>query len=105
MKKVNHKYGLEVPKDYSDAVRIDNNNKNTYWQDVTKKEMEMVLIAFSIQEKSSIKPKAPWTLSSGHLVFDVKMDFTRKARYVKNGYLHDSPTESTFAGVVLRETV
>ena len=31
VKKVNHKYGLKVPKDYADAVRIDNDNKNTYW--------------------------------------------------------------------------
>ena len=67
--------------------------------------METILIAFSIQEKGSVKSKAPWTLSSGHLVFDVKMDFTRKARQVKNGYLHNFPMELTFSGVVLRETI
>ena len=66
--------------------------------------METILIAFSIQEMGSIKSKAPWTLSGGHLVFNVKIDFTRKTRWVKNGYLHDSPMELTFAGVVSRET-
>ena len=86
-------------------MRIDNDNNNTYQQDATKKEMEMILIAFSIQEKDSVKPNAPQTLSSSHLVFNVKMDFTCKARWIKNGYLHDSPTESTFARVVSRETV
>ena len=59
VKKVNHKYRLEVPKDYSDAVQIDNDNKNTYWQNTTKKEIETILIVFSIQEKGSVKPKTP----------------------------------------------
>ena len=30
VKKINHKYGLEVLKDYADTVWIDNDNKNTY---------------------------------------------------------------------------
>ena len=105
MRKVEHKYGIEVPKDYEDAVRIDKANKNTCWQDAIKKEMNTILVAFNFQPKGSKEPEAPWTLSGGHMVFDVKMDFTRKARWVKNGYLHDPPKESTFAGVVSRETV
>jgi hypothetical protein len=43
--------------------------------------------------------------SSGHLVFDVKMDFTRKARWVKDGHKHPEPDDSKFAGVVSRESV
>ena len=33
------------------------------------------------------------------------MNFTRKSRWVKNGYIHDPPAESTFSVVVSRETV
>lgn len=105
VKKVNHKYGIEVPKNHADAVRIDIANENTFWQDAIKKEMETIKVAFKFLEKGSAKPEKPWEPTGGHLVFDVKMDFTRKARWVKNGYLHDAPTESTFAGVVSRETV
>ncbi|GFH47961.1 hypothetical protein CTEN210_14370 [Chaetoceros tenuissimus] len=105
VKKVNHKYGIEVPKDYADAVRIDGLNENTFWQDAIKKEMDTIRVAFSFMERGAPEPEKPWMPSGGHLVFDVKMDFTRKARWVKNGYLHDAPTESTFAGVVSRETV
>ena len=43
--------------------------------------------------------------SSGHLVFDVKMDFTRKARWVKDGHKTSDPEQSTYAGVVSRESV
>ena len=46
-----------------------------------------------------------FTKSSGHLVFDVKMDFTLKARWVKDGYLSPEPIDSNFDGVVSRESI
>ena len=46
-----------------------------------------------------------WSKSSGHIIFDVKMDFTRKARWVKDGHRTPEPDQSTFAGVVSRESV
>ena len=51
--------------------------------------------------------KAPpsWTKASGNLVFDVKMDFTWKARWVKDGNWSPDPTTSAHAGVVLSESV
>ena len=42
---------------------------------------------------------------TGHLVWDVKMDFTRKARWVLNGHKTLDPIGSTYAGVVSRESV
>jgi len=39
------------------------------------------------------------------MIFDVKMDFTRKARFVANGSRTRDLAESTYAGVVSRETV
>jgi hypothetical protein len=32
-------YDVEIPKDYRDAVRLDEINGNTKWQDCTKLEM------------------------------------------------------------------
>ena len=46
-----------------------------------------------------------WTKSSGHMVFTVKMDFTRKARWVKDGHKCPDPEASNYAGVVSRESV
>ena len=40
-----------------------------------------------------------------HLIFDVKMDLTRKARYVAGGHLTDPPASLTYASVVSRESV
>ena len=45
-----------------------------------------------------------WTKASGHLVFDVEMDFTWKARWVKDGHRSPNPTTSAYAGVVSRES-
>ena len=39
------------------------------------------------------------------MAFDVKMDFTRKTRWVKDGHRTPEPDQSTFAGVVSRESV
>ena len=41
--------------------------------------MTNVGIAFTILD-DGIKPPPGWRKAIGHLVFDVKMDFTRKAR-------------------------
>eukprot|EP00957_Ditylum_brightwellii_P015517 1168923-Ditylum_brightwellii.AAC.1 len=46
-----------------------------------------------------------WKKVTGHLVFDVKMDITRKARWVLGGHKTADPEGSTYAGVVSRESV
>jgi hypothetical protein len=40
-----------------------------------------------------------------HLIFDVKSDLTRKARYVAGGHLTDPPKESTYSSVISRDSV
>ena len=46
-----------------------------------------------------------WKKSSGHLIWDVKMDFTQKDRWVKDGHHTPDPKESNYAGVVSRDSV
>ena len=38
-----YKYGVEIPKDYVDAMRLDKLNGNTKWADATKLEMDQVV--------------------------------------------------------------
>jgi hypothetical protein len=99
-----HKYGIEVPTSVEHAREIDARNGNTYWNDAIAKEMYNVFIAFKILEDDENLPVG-YTKSSGHMVFDVKMDFTRKARWVKDGHKHADPESSSYAGVVSRESV
>ena len=102
--KVTHKYGIEVPRTVKEAKAIDEKNCNRFWQDAIDKEMKNVAVAFRILDHGEEIPHG-WTESSGHIVFDVKMDFTRKARWVKDGHKTAEPENSTFAGVVSRESV
>ena len=44
--------------------------------------MHNVSIAFELLEKGDKAPPG-WKPSSGHIIFDVKMDFTRKARWFR----------------------
>ncbi len=46
-----------------------------------------------------------WHKASGYIVFDVKMDFTWKARWIKDGHKTPDSTTSSFAGVVSRDSI
>ena len=56
-----------------------------FGMDAIQLEMANVKVAFEILDDDDPLP-IRWTQSSGHLVFDVKMDFTRKARWVNDGH-------------------
>ena len=99
-----HKYGVEIPRTVKEALALDSKNGNTFWADAIKKEMFNVGIAFEILDDNEHIPPG-WKENSVHLVFDVKMDFTRKARLVFDGHKTVKPAHSTYAGVVSRESV
>ena len=40
-----------------------------------------------------------------HIIFDVKLDFTRKARYVANGAMNDAPVGLNYLSFVSRDSV
>jgi hypothetical protein len=40
-----------------------------------------------------------------HIVFDIKMDFTRKARFCAGGHNTNTPVVMTYSSVVLRDSV
>ena len=61
-------------------------------------------IAFTILPEGEKAPPG-WKKSSGQMIFDVKMDFTRKARWVKDGHKTEDPDWSTYAGYVSRDSV
>eukprot|EP00957_Ditylum_brightwellii_P120499 9193709-Ditylum_brightwellii.AAC.1 len=46
-----------------------------------------------------------WSKVTGHLIWDVRMDFTHKARWVLDRHQTPNANISTYAGVVLRESV
>ena len=103
-KKVSHKYGIEVPSSIEHALKLDERNGDNYWRDALSKEMKNVGIAFEVLDEGQNQPVG-WSKVTGHIIFDVKMDFTRKARWVLDGHKTPNPIGSTYAGVVSRESV
>lgn len=72
--------------------------------DTLTQEMKNVWIAFDILPHGQ---KAPSGLKkkSGHLVWDLKKNFTRKAPWVKDRHKTPNQSSSTFFGVTSRESV
>ena len=79
-------------------------NGNNFWVKSIKKEMTNFGIAFEILDEDKSAP-VRWSKESGHLIFDVKMDFTPKTRWVLDGHRYANPVGFTYAGVVSRDSV
>jgi hypothetical protein len=54
---------------------------------------------FEVLEDGKNAPQG-YTKASGHIIWDLTMDFTRKARWVLDGHKLPTPEGSTYAGVV-----
>ena len=99
-----HKYGIETPRYVQHAYEIDSQKGNTLWRDALKKEMYNVGITFEILEECT-KALKGWKKVMGHLIWDVKMDFTCKATWVLDWHKMPDPIRSTYAGVVSCESI
>jgi hypothetical protein len=108
-----HKFGIRLPKNVEEALRIDAENNNTLLRDAIEKEMSKAKISYSAVEDAT-----PQDVRSNkcdalrghqeikcHIIFDVKMDFTRKARFVAGGHMTETPPSITYSSVVSRESV
>ena len=104
LRKTTHKYGIEIRTNVEHAFEIDRKNGNNLWKDALEMEMYNIGVAFEILEDGKTAP-AGYTKVSGHLIWSVKMDFTRKPRWVLDGHKTPDPVGSKYAGVVSRESV
>jgi hypothetical protein len=99
-----HKYGIRLPKTIAEAMRFDEEDGTTYWQDGIAKEMKNVRVAFEFNDKDEV-PVAHAEVRC-HWIFDIKMaTLQRKARLVANGNETETPKDITFSSVVSRDSV
>ena len=81
IRKTTHKYGMEIPTRIENALEIDRSNNNTlFWKNTLAKEMMEVGVACEVLEEGTNAPIGSRKKGTGHLVWDVEMDFTHKAR-------------------------
>eukprot|EP00984_Skeletonema_dohrnii_P018105 scaffold8364_cov75-Skeletonema_dohrnii-CCMP3373.AAC.1 len=111
--RTNTKFGIQVPKTVKEALDLDKQNGNTFWEDAIKKEMKNVRVSYRVHEDQTpeevrhgkAKKLIGFTEISCRIIFDVKMNFDRKARFVAGGHMTDTPPCMTYSSVVSRDSV
>jgi hypothetical protein len=99
-----HKYGVRLPKSVAEALALDKENNNTLWYNAIQKELKNVKVAFHFLTEEEQTPVGYKEIPC-HIIFDVKMDFTRKARFIAGGHKTDPPSSITYSSVVTRDSV
>jgi hypothetical protein len=108
-----HKFGIRIPKTVAEALQLDKENGNTYWSDAISKEMSKAKVSYvpidgvlpEDVRSNRVDQLRGFQEIRCHIIFDVKMDFTRKARFVAGGHMTKAPNSLTYSSVVSRESV
>ena len=82
------KFGIEVPKNFKDALRIDSVNGNKLWEEAIKTKLDEINSYNTFKDHGMDNPPPKdFKRVPVHFVFDVKFDLRRKARLVAGGHL------------------
>ena len=108
-----HKYGVRLPKSVEHALWIDRETGTDFWEKAINKEMRKAWVAYEeVLDYTPDEVRANQVLSmrrfqeiSCHLVFNVKMDCTRKTRYVADGSKTKTPVRICYSSVMWRDSV
>ena len=105
-----YQFGFLIPKDYKQALQLDEQNDNSKWYEATKLEMDQIneYKVFQDHGKALYDPKSRKVSNPPngyqkirvHLIFAVKHDGRHKTRLVAGGHLTPDPIESIYSGVV-----
>jgi hypothetical protein len=106
-----HKFGIRLPHTVEEALRLDKESGTDFWARAIEKERRKVKVAWEVRNDLNIadvrsgKALIGFTEIKCHMIFDVKMDFTRKARFVAGGHMTSAPSSITYSSVVSRDSV
>ena len=115
--RTSHKYGVRVPKSPEEALKLDaemlRSGGQAFWEKAMQKEMAKAKVAYEEVEgvtpeqirRNEVENMKGYQEITCHMIFDVKMDFTRKARYVANGAMTEAPVGLCYSSVVSRDSV
>ena len=103
-----HKLGIEVPNTVQEALVIDKEAGTDFWRCAIKMEMRKVWVAWKAKDgvtpeqvcTGKVKDMIGFQEITCHVIFDVKMDFTRKARFVAGRRMTQEPGSIMYLSVV-----
>ena len=79
--KTNRNFSVKILSSIEQGKELDSKNGNTMWMDALTNDMGNVGVAFKVIPNGRSDPPTCRKVT-GHLIWDVKMDFTRKSRWV-----------------------
>ena len=100
-----HKYGIRLPESVDEGIRIDKESGTEFWTKAINKEMANVQLAFKILDEKEQKPTIRYQHIKCHMIFNIKFDFTPKARFITGGHLTKPPASLTYSTVISRESI
>lgn len=107
-----HKFGIRLPKDTREVLQIDKETGTNFWEKAIEKELRKVKVAWETRDDLTVKEACNgktligYTEIKCHMIFDVKMDFTQKARFVAGGHMTERQNSAiTYSSVVSRDSV
>jgi hypothetical protein len=108
-----HKFGIRLPHSVEEALRIDEETGTDFWRKAINKEMSKVKVAWKTHKgntpdqvrRGQVPELRSFQEIGCHMVFDVKMDFSRKARFCADSHTTEAPASVTYSSVVSRDSV
>ena len=93
-----------LSKTIKEALQIDKETGADYWRKAIRKEMKNVMVTFEFDDSDKIP--VGFQKMSCHMVFDVKIDLTRKARLVADGHkVPETAKEYTYSMVPSQDSI
>ena len=98
------KYGISVPKNTSEAYRLDIKNGNSLWSEAINKELQALnsykTFKFVGNNEFENLKKEGFQSARPRMIFDVKQNLWKKGRLVIGGHMVDSSGYDVYASVM-----
>jgi hypothetical protein len=109
-----HKFGIHLLKTVEEALEINRTMNMDFWRKAINKEMSGVKITWAPTHDGHT-PQQVWEGKVAkfigfqeigcHIVFDIKMDFMRKAHFVAGSHTTSAPSSLTYSSVMSHDSV
>ncbi len=95
-------FGVQVPRNSTEARQLDAKNGNTKWQEAEQLELKQLYDYKVFDDRGSLQsPPSGYQKIRVHFVYAVKHEYRYKARLVSGGHLTDPlPHDTVYSGVV-----
>ena len=100
------KFGVRVPMNHKEAMKLDRENGDNQWANATKEEMDKIyeFETFESLGRNATVPRNHQKIKTW-LIYDVKQDGRRRARLVCGGHMTDPSNDAYYSSVASLRSV